>query len=121
MIDKVKNFKQFVNENKYWSNSKVNEYKRFIKYYYSKYWKDIGLPEKPLNKITTIGSFGTDKFIDGKSDIDFMLYVLAEIGENDMAAIIDYLNGKLIDEYGEIEGKGGKVEVIGINDKLWFD
>ena len=49
-----------------------------------------------------------------------MLYVLSDIEKPEIIQIVDYLNNKLIDVYGEIDGKGGKVEVIGINDKLWF-
>lgn len=117
----VTSLREYMNENKYWSKNKIYEYKRFIKYYYSQYWKENELPELPLYKITTIGSYGTDKFIEGESDIDFMLTILAKIDKHDMIQILNYLNDKLIDNYGEIEGKGGKVEVLGINGELWFE
>jgi predicted nucleotidyltransferase len=110
---------------KYWSKSKIQEYKRFIKYTYEKYCKEkkeMGfqfLP--PFYKLITIGSYGTDKFREGESDIDFMLYVLKEVRKDEIIDIINYLNDALIDEYGMIEGKGGLIEVIGVNDTLWFE
>lgn len=108
-------------ESKYWTKSKILEYKKVIKYFYELYFKETDSKYKPIYKICTVGSFGTDKFIENKSDIDFMINILSEMDKYEVIDIINFINDKLIEKYGEIENKGGKVEVIGINDKFWFD
>lgn len=116
MITKYKEF----NEN-YYSANKITEYRRYIKFLYAKYLEENSIRKIPFYKLKVIGSHGTDKFIPEKSDIDFMLYLLGAVNKPEMIDIINYINDKLIEKYGEIEGKLGKVEVIGINDEFWFD
>jgi hypothetical protein len=119
---KILKYNELIKEaNKYWAKTNIENVKKDIKLIYAQYFKDLGIMIKPLYKINTIGSYNTEKFVNDKSDIDFTLNVLAEVDKEDMIQIVDYINNILIDKYGEIEGKGGKYEVIGINGKFWWD
>ena len=68
--------------------------------------------------IKLIGSYGTKKYRQGKSDIDFIVLTDKPLSKDaDVNSIIDFINSHLMEKYGEIEGKGGFIEVLGVNDK----
>lgn len=118
----VEKYNVFLNESgKYWSRYKITEYKKVIKKIYDKYFNENGFQKIPFYKIVLIGSLANGKFIPNKSDVDFMIYALGEVDSSIATGLIDYINSELINIYGEIEDKGGLVEVIGINDKFWWD
>ena len=118
----IQKYDGFLNESKkYWSNGKIIEYKKTIRLLYNEYFDKTKFNRIPFYKIKLVGSLANGNFKPNESDIDFMIYALGEVESSISIGIIDYINSELINIYGELEGKGGLVEVIGINDKFWWD
>jgi len=68
-----------------------------------------------ITKINVVGSYNTEKYKEGKSDIDFQLITDNELPSwADINSIVDYINSELIDKYGECE-KGNLIDVVAIN------
>lgn len=76
------------------------------------------IAELKVVSVKLVGSYGTAKYQEGKSDIDFQIVTDKELPSwADISSIVDYINSELIAKYGECE-KGNLIDVVAINDRF---
>jgi predicted nucleotidyltransferase len=100
----------------------IDKYKSAIKKIFNGYKENTSLNDYTIKDIEVVGSYGTDKWKKGKSDIDFVIELNGKVVHKfNTLRVIKFINKKLKDLFGEIKNDKQFIEVVGIYDEDYLN